>query len=740
MAIRRAALASAVTLVAGIVTAGLPTAQASAADSTALPGTSVTQALVDDAAGHLFLRQDGDLLVTDLTGAELATLPEPGTGGIALSADGSTVYVARGDDGRIAAVDTATLTRTALYATGTGTAPTAVAVSGGRVWFTYTGADGGGIGSLDPAPGGTASPAVLTPVAGAQDPQTSPAAPGTLVTSAAPDGSPEAAVYDISTGVPRLTASAPGDPGPLEIAPDGKHVFSAGDGVLDLSDLSRDGRYYPTFPAGDDSRFALAADGTLAYTADDTAVHTAGPVTPEELRRYPGQGTTALAWAPDDSAVYRFYDDGGPHLETLDGPELGDTYVSFGAPATAPATDRAITLPVSVCGVNAFGVGESVHVVRTGPGDPGTTLPALTATGSEDDNGFHCLAFTLSDDVPLPGAWQYAVTYDGDPAHTGSTGQDTVTVGPSTPRVTLTAPRTAARGAAVHLTGTLDHPPYAAGSVVHVIKTNLAHPDGYPLPDAKVGVDGTFSVTDTVPTGGPTTYTASFAGDAGRNPAAGTATVQVSRLTPQLSITTDRSSYANGSTATVTAHLGTTYNGRSVEIYAHPYGGATTLIHSGTVDAHGDLTVRYHLPHSSTFSARFPGDYRYAPATADRNAPVYVGITETLTGSYGATTINGHTYRLYHVGSPIGLTAAVTPAKPGEQVSCTVQEWEQGAWLMVSGTSAAELSASSTHRFTLGTGSWSGPTSLRIRVSYARTTDDDTNLDTDGGWVYLQLR
>jgi hypothetical protein len=78
---------------------------------------------------------------------------------------------------------------------------------------------------------------------------------------------------------------------------------------------------------------------------------------------------------------------------------------------------------------------------------------------------------------------------------------------------------------------------------------------------------------------GPTT-----AADGLTEAATTSAIVAVSRAAASLSVTTNASSYASGSTATVTAHLGTTYNGRTVTIYAQPYGGNKTPVKTGTVD------------------------------------------------------------------------------------------------------------------------------------------------------------
>lgn len=758
---RRIALAGAIALIAGIVTSGTSAGPADAADAgTVLPGGTVNQALTDNVHGHLLLRQDGDVLVTGLTGGVLATLPEPGSGSMTLSSDDSTLYVARAD-GTIAAVDTATSAQTTLYATAAGIAPTGVALDGGRVWFTYDSTDGspGGIGSLDPArdttatapADGTPAPSVtLTPAAGAADPQTSAVAPGLLLLRTAADGTPHATLYTIGTGTPVLSVTGAADPGDLTFAPDGEHAMGSRVGVLKLSTLTY-GRSYMTFyPEGTldhDTPVAFAPDGTAAFAQDNALVTQYPAALQDDLREYalPDMATTALTWAPDESTVFRLYDDDGPRLQALTGPEMSQSMLLApvgGLPA--PAVGEEFTMPLTLCGFGAFGDHETVHVTRQEFGGTATTLPDVTVTGGTPGGGtvssstYGCVTVTLDDRIPAAGSWTYQLTYDGDAVHLSGSGGVTLHAALSSPALTLMAPKTAARGATVHLTGMLGNLPYAAGTVVHVTKSDLAH-TGYALPDAVVGANGTFSVTDTVPTGGPTTYTATFAGDASHTSGTASATVQVARTATPLTIKTDHTTYTNGSTSTVTAHLGTTYNDRTVSIYAHPYGGPTTLLRTGTVDSHGNLTLHYKLPHSTTFSASFPGDYRYAPATTSTNAPVYVSLTEALRGYYGSTTINGHTYRLYHAGSNMSLAVAVSPAKPGEFVTYEIQEWQTGAWATVAGGPAVKLSASSTATLTEPGRGWDFQgLSLRMRAEYQRDIDI-TNLDTAGAWQYIKL-
>lgn len=133
--------AGALAAAGGIASVALSAGPAAAATTrqVTLPFTSYFGMLVDPAHQYVFV--DGgagssSILVVDYSGKTVATIPnEPGASGLALSSDGSTVYVALAGGNAISAISTATLTETARYATGAGTDPVYVAYSSGMVWF-----------------------------------------------------------------------------------------------------------------------------------------------------------------------------------------------------------------------------------------------------------------------------------------------------------------------------------------------------------------------------------------------------------------------------------------------------------------------------------------------------------------------------------------------------------------------------------------------------------------------------
>ena len=310
---------------------------------------------------------------------------------------------------------------------------------------------------------------------------------------------------------------------------------------------------------------------------------------------------------------------------------------------------------------------------------------------------------------------------------------------PSLPTLDLTTPETAGRGAQLALSGQLSAAPYSSGEVVHVLRSDLAHPTGVALPDAPLSTDGTFRIADVPQVGGANTYTVTYPGDSTHQAVHASATVQVSRSAAAVSLTTDRPSYAYGATAKITAHLGTTYNGRTLAIYAQPYGGGKTLIKTGTVDSHGNLATTYEPTRKTTFTAAFAGDYRYAPATAATTASAYAKVSESLSGSYGSTHYGSVLYRVYHHTAKAKLNVTVTPDKAGQCVKFQIQRYYGHAWHTRSTSSCHSLSTTSTGYTTLSLTNAVG-SKFRMRAEYVHSSRDTGNLSAWGGWRYFTVR
>ena len=302
--------------------------------------------------------------------------------------------------------------------------------------------------------------------------------------------------------------------------------------------------------------------------------------------------------------------------------------------------------------------------------------------------------------------------------------------------VTLTVPKTGVRGGPLRVAGHLTPGSYGPNETVQLTRTDLAHPVPVVVAAGQVSSGGSFAFTDTPQIGGTNTYTVAYAGDATRAPATASASVQVSRAAPVLSIVGNASVYAYGGWAKLTAHLGPTYNGRSVSIYAQPYGGSRQLVKTGTVDRNGNLTVWYRPSRTTWISAVFAGDYRYAPADTGRFIFDQVAIGTAQHGY--ASTVRGTQERVYHHTVRPVITAVVTPGKRGQCVYFTVQEYYSGAWHNVLLSGCERLNASSVATDVLSLRNATGHL-FRVTAEYVHSSTDPSYADTHSAWQYFSV-
>ncbi|MFE2424193.1 choice-of-anchor D domain-containing protein [Streptomyces hokutonensis] len=417
-------------------------------------------------------------------------------------------------------------------------------------------------------------------------------------------------------------------------------------------------------------------------------------------------------------------------VQTVSGP-----VISEGPPAatslhlTAPSTGvpgRSLTVTGTLTSTAALPAGQVAHITRNG-----TALPDVTtqADGS----------FTFTDTPPAEGTYTYAASYAGDATHGTASTTSLVQVSRLTTTVNLTAPATSTRAQQLTVSGKLSGSPFAAGGVVKVTRTDLANTSGTALADAKVAADGSFTFSDTPQIGGANTYKVTYGGDVSHQPGSTGATVQVSRTATSLTVTADHATYAYGQSAKITAHLGTTYNKRTVAIYAQPFGGTSVLVKSGTVDSNGNLAGSYKLARNTAFSAVFAGDYRYAPKTAARSVQTQVRISETLSGHYTSTHYGSTLYRVYHHTAKEQLDVTVTPNKAGQCILFRVQRYYSGAWHTQTTTPCAALSSASAGRHKMSLTNSVG-SRFRIAAEYVHSSRDTTNPSTWGAWQYFTVR
>ncbi|MFE0002801.1 YncE family protein [[Kitasatospora] papulosa] len=400
-----------------------------------LPLDDYGDMVVDGVHGRLFFSDPvrGAVVVTDFDGVVLTQVTGlAGAAQLALSADAATLYAALPGADTVAAISTATHEVVARYATGVGTAPRTLAVSGERLWFGYGTEGAGDIGSVDLT---TASPVVTLGQATADNWYSAPAlatseaAPGVLVVGERDVSPATLAVYDVRTATARRTAERrlhdAGDTQDLTFTADGKNVILASGSpyyhqVLRTSDLADAGRYpaaaYP-------NAVAVAADGAVAAGVDsrygsDVFMFKPGASLSHGVFEFASGDSSplllpaGLGWAPDNRrlfAVTRETRQGAPViLRVLTTPGKAATEAVLHIPSTTPSGTRSLT--GRLASDLPFPAGSTVTVTRL---DPGATkpvkLPPTTLAADE--------TFALTDRATTRGYITYTVSFAGDALH-----------------------------------------------------------------------------------------------------------------------------------------------------------------------------------------------------------------------------------------------------------------------------------------------------------------------------------
>lgn len=251
---------------------------------------------------------------------------------------------------------------------------------------------------------------------------------------------------------------------------------------------------------------------------------------------------------------------------------------------------------------------------------------------------------TVSYSPDSAGPVTVTATYGGDPTHSGSQGQTTVTVAkrPTSTTVScdaLTVGVSASCTATVTDTGggtktppsgTVDWSSTAGGTFV---------PDPCPLTPTGTGV-ASCTVSYTPASAGSATVTATYGGDLTHAGSVGQATVQVAKRPTQTSVSCEPSSFEAGGSTSCTATVSDT-------------GGGTKTTPIGTVDW------------SSTESGTFvPNPCTLMPTATPGVASCTVvfsstkAATHTITATYGDDPI--------HEGSADSTTVTVTPGPPAK--------------------------------------------------------------------------
>ncbi|MFI7647004.1 hypothetical protein ACIBTZ_13110 [Micromonospora sp. NPDC049460] len=489
--------------------------------------------VVDSARGRLFFsqgRERSGVRLTDLSGGSQRTIPNlPGASGMALSPDGSTLYVALADVGAVAAIDTTTLTETRRYSTGASSCPTWLAPAGGKIYVGYGCQSGKGkLGSID-VRGATPIVALDLPLNGQYyyPPllRSTPANPNLLLlvnrsrVSFAISGEPS--LYDVSSGTPSHVASLAGETctGLHDAALTADKVILACSYLWDpqsnsrlvatehaafsTADLSPAGAY----PSGTwPTAVTTSPNGSFVVlgASESNSIHVKRP-DGTVVRRYdlpPGNHleVRGLAVSADNRTLYAVTTDQdrkNPALRVLT--DFGTTGSSL---LLAAPTTSTRTAPLTVHGKLAF-AGANVSTpwtLRVAKQDLAGGHPLPDVTTAADGS------FSFSD-TPLVGAANtYTVTFPGDAARPGATQSVTVQVSRAATTLSVMAKATADRRAAVT----------AQLGATYTNRTVCLYAQPYRSTRKTITcgtVDSNGKLTATYPTYQRVTFSASFAGD-----------------------------------------------------------------------------------------------------------------------------------------------------------------------------------------------------------------------------------
>lgn len=304
--------------------------------------------------------------------------------------------------------------------------------------------------------------------------------------------------------------------------------------------------------------------------------------------------------------------------------------------------------------------------------------------------------------------------------------------------VTVNAPATAPRAQRLTVTGKVaSNTPFPAGARIAVTRVDMESPNGTAPSSVALNANGTFSFTNSPPSGGKVTYKVAYAGDATHSASSGYDSVTVSRAKPGLTLNRNKSVYAYGTDVTFTAHLGTTYKNRVVELWVDPFGAdkPKKLVRKGTVNSKGNLSVLVDMKRDTAVTAVFRGDSRYAPRAVKSTAYARVKVSTSVTKEYKNAKIGTRSYAYFHKTTDPVFNTAMSYYK-GRAHKLSLELYYQGTWYDV-GQQYFALSTGGRTSVRLD-GTHDTGYKMRVRASYVNgSSGDSVNSTTHGSWKYF---
>lgn len=535
-----------------------------------LPISSFSALAVDSAHQRVYVADgrtgssyySGLIAVYDFSGERVTTIStERHISGLALNADGSTLYVGGRDS--ILRYDTTTHQQlSGLYAS-TDTCGRSMAFTGGTVYYTtpysyYTSECDSSLTYLDSYHADHTAQRTGWQDHGRLQLE---AGPGDRLMMGQPlnanAADPFLAMYDASGTTLVRTAGrrfADGDgKGALNLkdmafSADGTKVAvadaAAGTRLLNTTDLSDAGTGYPALPSGA-SASAVAFSGDGKYLARGASASGATPdllLSPAD----PGDATAPLEFAFEgsldgDRVAPRGleWSADGSRLFAVTTNAAGNQYWLHAIQPPAVQYDVRFTggltsSPAQAVAGEALAVRGRLEFDGAAPAEP----LKVTATRTDAD-GTHELGtatvkadgtFTVLDEPDLVGEATYTVSFLGDLTHRPATDvTHTVSVGKAAGSITLTAPAEASMSTGVRITGTFTAQGKALPERATLKVQRTDRLGTGTLSSVTVATDGTFTIDDLPRTRRETTYTVSWPGDDLHEGATASATVDVTR-------------------------------------------------------------------------------------------------------------------------------------------------------------------------------------------------------------------
>ncbi|WP_330289324.1 YncE family protein [Streptomyces sp. NBC_00576] len=652
---------------------------------------------------------------------------------LALSDDGHTLYAALPARNQIVALDPATLNIKARYSIPTDTGPRHLAFAGGKLWFSYGDQWDGNLGSIDPTASENPDPTPVpteptpepteppsepptSPAPDPSDPSTEPTAEPTTEPSAdpsaeSPSPSPETSA-DSSAGA--SSDSSAENSAETSTTVTGRAATAAAVGQVSMDQFPGDtiGMWGQAMLDASTSAPGLLAVGETGLSTSSMAVVDVSGPTPR-----------LTAWHNGDYSL----NDG-----------LGDIDLVPGArQVLADGTDRDAYANGTFTKAGAYPGGQRADIAPNGlvAQVNGTKVAVYRPNATRPLRTYSTGAYGTGDLVWAPDASRiFALVGNGNGYTLKALTEPTKNV----PTLTVNAPTKATRAKKLTVSGKLSASvALPAGVKLKVTRTDMEAPNGRTLPSVAVKSNGTYSFTDYPPAGGTVTYKVAYAGDAAHVAASASDKVAVSRTAPTLTLNNNKKLYNYGTDVRFTAHLGSTYKNRTVEIWVDPYGTdkPKKLIRSARVNSAGNLAVTVDMTRDTAITAVYKGDARFAPKSAKVTAYARVRISTAVSRHYKTAKIGSTSYYWFHKNTSPLLTTSM-PYFPGREQRFDLQVFFEGAWYSLdsqyfgidrNGKSAVELGAP-------------GESGIRARmrsVYVDGASGDNVNTTTFGGWKYL---